>query len=241
MSLTDNKSVVGDRKDLSSYLAGRPFIKIPKDMFSIESNDDNDLLLTIYYYVISYENRHGTSRFSIGDILSSILMFERKTNKPKAALGKVISTINELQDRGIIKLMSEVNEKTKFDFMIESIIINRLNPSDNYVELYVEEFHAILSYCRNVFQKYSVNTMLRFYLYVKWRTFNGTSLCIQSADRIGHALGYSKTTATHYLRALHEGNDEYEPLLICFKSHNGVSQTDVTYALNKKFRKKNVE
>lgn len=227
-----------NRNDLSDYLSGKTFFKIPKDLLSFEFNDENELFLTIYFYIVSHESKYGTSRFSIGDILFNIFMFEKKVNKPKVAFEKIVLTICELQNRGIIKLTSEINKGTKLDEMIEVKILNKLNPSENYIELYIEEFNAMLSYCRNVFQKYNINVAIRFYLYVKGRTFNGTSSCIQSASKIGRSLGYSKSTACHYLQALCEGNEDYEPLLVCFKSHNGVSQTDVTYVLNKKFKQK---
>lgn len=229
-----------DKDTRTKLTSGKYFIKIPNDMFMKKEIEEYVFYLTIFYYVLMNENRCGLSKFSLSEILYDVLGYKENRKKPMSALNKIIKSLYRMQEEGYVELISDI-ESVKLSEIIYTKIKRRPNPENNYVELYWNEFNAIVQLfkCYSDEINISISSTFRFYLYIKNRTYNGTRDCVQSSESIGSDLGYSKQTSNSCVKILLNESNIYTALITRDIHYEGGNRANVSYKLNSKFDLKN--
>ena len=220
----------------NAFFKNKPFVKIPLDLITEDYSNDNQFYLIVFYVVLMSETRQGECRFSKGMFIYDLLGYKKNKNKPTVALNTIMNALEKMRTDGYIEFIEDPYD-AKMNELIVVNLLKRSNPSNEYVELYWDEFMAIIEMSKTTCDV-SLNAILKFYLYIKFRTFGGKGNCTQSATSIGTNIGYSKDSSIMCVRLLCTETLEYTPLIIRNGEKNNESKTWFKLSLNSNFRKK---
>ena len=213
-----------NNKEFFSLIPNFVLIPTKEDKNTIYKIVNNDKVLLIFDYLYMRTDRIGTTLFSIGDIIETYGLTQRKGRD--GVNNQIRDILRALIELKYIKLLNEINIETVNKNTFVKCKLN-INYKNNFFILKNSELKTIL----NIDNTYDKIKLLKLYCIIKARVYtrkggnNGinihntdkTGICYPSYKKIQSEIDISEGTINKYIQKLKELNlIDYANAGVCY-------------------------